>query len=71
MKEYDIVVVGGGPAGLAAATTAAKGKASVLLVDDGLELGGQLINRPISSSAQLNNLPVSGVLTLPLVLFPR
>ncbi len=45
MKEYDIVVVGGGPAGLAAATTAAKCKAKILLVDEGLQLGGQLIKQ--------------------------
>ncbi|HNR65727.1 MAG TPA: FAD-dependent oxidoreductase [Atribacterota bacterium] len=45
MKEYDIIVVGGGPAGLAAATTAAKCNANILLVDDGLQLGGQLIKQ--------------------------
>ncbi len=45
MKEYDIVIVGGGPAGLAAALTAASCSATVLLVDDGLELGGQLIKQ--------------------------
>lgn len=45
MKVYDIVIVGGGPAGLAAALTAASCTASVLLVDDGLQLGGQLIKQ--------------------------
>ena len=45
MKEYDIVIVGGGPAGLAAATTAAKYRVNILLVDDGLQLGGQLIKQ--------------------------
>jgi sarcosine oxidase, subunit alpha len=45
LKEYDIVIVGGGPAGLAATLTAASCAASVLLVDDGLQLGGQLIKQ--------------------------
>lgn len=45
MKEFDIVIVGGGPAGLAAALTAASCSASVLIVDDGLQLGGQLIKQ--------------------------
>lgn len=45
MKTVDIVIVGGGPAGLAAALTAASCSATVLLVDDGLQLGGQLIKQ--------------------------
>ncbi len=45
MKEYDIVIVGGGPAGLAAALTAVSCTASVLVVDDGFQLGGQLIKQ--------------------------
>ena len=40
----DIVVVGAGPAGLAAARTAALSGARVILVDEQVELGGQLLN---------------------------
>ncbi len=45
VKEYDIIIIGGGPAGLAAAVTAAKSNVRILLVDDGLQLGGQLIKQ--------------------------
>jgi sarcosine oxidase subunit alpha len=40
--DCDILVVGGGPAGLSAASTAAKTGARVILVDDGRALGGAL-----------------------------
>lgn len=42
--EYDIVVLGGGSAGIAAAAAAAKQGKSVLLVDAGSMLGGELIS---------------------------
>lgn len=45
MRETDIAVVGGGPAGLCAATVAAKLGAKVVLVDDNPRLGGQLIKQ--------------------------
>lgn len=45
MKMTDIAVIGGGPAGLSAAIYAASLGAKVILIDDGLELGGQLIKQ--------------------------
>jgi len=42
MLNYDCVVVGGGPAGLAAAKTASDNKASVLLIERSGKLGGIL-----------------------------
>ncbi|MFT5393940.1 MAG: sarcosine oxidase subunit alpha [Gammaproteobacteria bacterium] len=40
--HYDVVVVGAGPSGLAAARAAARAKARVLLVEQSSELGGSL-----------------------------
>lgn len=42
MRVYDVVVVGAGPAGLAAATEAANAGRSVALLDDNLQTGGQI-----------------------------
>ncbi len=39
----DVLVIGGGPAGIAAATAAANGSARVLLVDENNQLGGALL----------------------------
>ena len=45
-KRYDVLVVGGGPAGLAAATTAAGLGLEVGLVDERPTLGGQIYKQP-------------------------
>ncbi len=45
MIERDIVVVGAGPAGLAASIEAAKAGADVLLVDLNMKPGGQLFKQ--------------------------
>ena len=42
----DVVVVGGGPSGVAAALFAGRSGARVVLVEDGAELGGSLLARP-------------------------
>jgi sarcosine oxidase subunit alpha len=45
LKATGIAIIGGGPAGLSAAIYAASLGAKVTLIDDGLELGGQLIKQ--------------------------
>jgi len=42
VRETDVVVIGGGPAGLAAATAAANEGADVILIDRNIQLGGIL-----------------------------
>ena len=42
MPDYDVVVVGAGPAGLAAAVRAAESGARVAMVDDNPHAGGQI-----------------------------
>jgi sarcosine oxidase, subunit alpha len=56
-KKYvhtDVLVVGGGPAGLAAASTAVASGARVIVVDDQPELGGSLLS---SRTEQVDGVP--------------
>lgn len=48
-EDYDVVVIGAGPAGLAAAVTAAEAGLSTLLLDENMGPGGQVF-RAISST---------------------
>ncbi|SES65125.1 NAD(P)/FAD-dependent oxidoreductase [Anaerobranca gottschalkii] len=45
MKELDVLVIGGGPAGINAAQTLSDNGFTVLLVDEGHRLGGQLLKQ--------------------------
>src|SRR5256885_5229814 len=48
-KQFDVLVVGGGPAGLAAASSAAEHGVRVALVDDNPALGGQIWRQGIAA----------------------
>ncbi len=52
--DYDIIVIGAGPAGMASATTAAKCRAKVLVLDDQPAPGGQ-IYRAVESADDMAN----------------
>ena len=47
MKRYDLIVIGAGPAGLSAATEAAKHGLHPLVLDENEKPGGQLF-KPVS-----------------------
>ncbi len=46
-EPFDIAVLGGGPAGMAAATEAARGGARTVLVDENPAPGGQVYRQPL------------------------
>ncbi|MBI1734812.1 MAG: FAD-dependent oxidoreductase [Candidatus Rokubacteria bacterium] len=59
VRAAECVVVGGGPAGLAAARTAARHGARVVLVDENAELGGQYY-RQVPAQFRMREAPVLG-----------
>ncbi len=65
----DVVVIGAGPAGIAAACSAAEAGASVLLLDEGMAPGGQIWRRALVPAPDLarrwcRRLAASGAVTL-------
>src|SRR5438876_2070682 len=65
-RQFDVLVVGGGPAGMAAAASAAEGGARVGLVDDNPTLGGQIwrgeaMNVESDASPWIDRLLAAGV----------
>lgn len=52
MPEFDLIIIGAGPAGLSAAATAAIGGANVLLLDEQPQAGGQIYRNVGNNRAQ-------------------
>ncbi|WP_406620778.1 NAD(P)/FAD-dependent oxidoreductase [Bacillus atrophaeus] len=58
MKQYDVIVIGGGPSGLMAAIAAGEQGASVLLIDKGNKLGRKLAISGGGRCNVTNRLPI-------------
>lgn len=69
MKHTEIVVVGGGPAGLSAAINAAASGARVMVIDRNSQLGGQLVKQTHmffgsqKQYASVRGIDIAGILT--------
>lgn len=59
VEKAEFVIVGGGPGGIAAAIEAAKAGVHVILLDENVQLGGQIFRQP-AKGMQLNDLEVMG-----------
>ncbi len=62
MKQYDVIVIGGGPSGLMAAIAAGEQGAGVLLIDKGNKLGRKLAISGGGRCNVTNRLPVEEII---------
>ena len=68
-KQFDVLVVGGGPAGIAAAVSAAQAQLRVAMVDDNPALGGQIWRGESANSASEASLWIQKVQASAIELF--
>ena len=54
-KEYDVVVIGGGPSGVAAAIASARRGAKTLLIESTFSLGGMATSGLVTSFAPFDD----------------
>ena len=64
--KTDVLIIGGGPAGLSAGLTARSFGLDVTVIDENPKIGGSLLNKLISSLALSSTGAESGALTLPI-----
>ncbi|GGE50368.1 FAD/NAD(P)-binding oxidoreductase [Agaricicola taiwanensis] len=56
-ETFDVIVIGGGPAGASAAMEAAGAGLSVALLDEGVDAGGQVYRAPVSGTGASSGQP--------------
>ena len=61
MTKYDVIIIGAGPAGIAAAIFAARGTLSVLVIDESAPAGGTVKNTHLVANYPGFPEPVSGL----------
>ena len=56
IQEYDIIVIGAGPSGVAASVTSALNGAKVLIIDSNFDTGGQVYKPPPDTFRKLKKI---------------
>ena len=64
MEEYDISIIGGGPAGIMAAIAAGKNSSSVILIEKNSSLGRKLLLTGGGRCNITNNKPIKKLLNI-------